>query len=196
VYTYKWIASPWGPCSKRCDGGTQTRTVTCRHHEDGLDRIDAFCNDVPKPALIQERNIFPCWQDVIFTVYMVDHGGMSSAYDVNLTNGYSKDPKHWWNAYVTGSGYRRTLPLLIDATFHMEVTWYYQARDPGWYGFYFTNIPQGWYLEIYWSRENYHWYATSTPDKPTWSVSWGTYWWTGHLGNLEVTLRLGTPPST
>lgn len=51
---YNWEASTWSTCSSPCDGGTQSRTVTCRG-TDGQTYADEKCTQ-PKPSTARDCN--------------------------------------------------------------------------------------------------------------------------------------------
>eukprot|EP01006_Ploeotia_vitrea_P034698 TRINITY_DN65790_c14_g1_i2.p1 TRINITY_DN65790_c14_g1~~TRINITY_DN65790_c14_g1_i2.p1 ORF type:complete len:1985 (+),score=893.63 TRINITY_DN65790_c14_g1_i2:504-5957(+) len=60
-----WSTGPWGECSKKCDTGQQTRTVTCEL--DGVEKPDGDCASAgAKPATSQDCNTHQCpdlsWQ--------------------------------------------------------------------------------------------------------------------------------------
>ena len=50
----EWVSGPWDKCSKTCDGGTQSRTVTCKNSHVGK------CSEKDKPNMIKECSKSPC----------------------------------------------------------------------------------------------------------------------------------------
>lgn len=61
LYTIRWFAQPWGPCSKLCGGGTQSRVVQCVR-DDGRVLPDSVCTKHvgAKPAVTQWCNTHTC----------------------------------------------------------------------------------------------------------------------------------------
>jgi hypothetical protein len=53
-----WSVGAWGPCSRSCDGGTQTRTVACKWHT-GATVSEGAC-PAPKPDTSRSCNTQPC----------------------------------------------------------------------------------------------------------------------------------------
>lgn len=56
---YQWVVDTWGACSASCDGGTQSRTVTCNRTRDGAVVAEALCTET-KPAISQPCNTSAC----------------------------------------------------------------------------------------------------------------------------------------
>ncbi|XP_033642756.1 uncharacterized protein LOC117302896 [Asterias rubens] len=56
---YDYVAGDYGPCSARCGGGTQDRTITCVRLSDNFDVDLAFCRN-PLPTSSRACNTHPC----------------------------------------------------------------------------------------------------------------------------------------
>jgi len=56
---YIWNSGNWSACSDTCDGGTQTRSVTCIIQATGVIVLDTNCNGT-KPAASQGYNLAAC----------------------------------------------------------------------------------------------------------------------------------------
>lgn len=56
---YSWETPVFGTCSATCDGGTQTRTVTCKDQNGGTAGSEASCVEI-KPAESQACNTIGC----------------------------------------------------------------------------------------------------------------------------------------
>jgi hypothetical protein len=58
--------SEWSTCSQSCNGGNQTRTVTCMGDNGEPAFNDTKCAGLPREPLIQQCNTAPCvkyfWQ--------------------------------------------------------------------------------------------------------------------------------------
>eukprot|EP01006_Ploeotia_vitrea_P038976 TRINITY_DN66300_c3_g2_i1.p1 TRINITY_DN66300_c3_g2~~TRINITY_DN66300_c3_g2_i1.p1 ORF type:complete len:1299 (-),score=600.37 TRINITY_DN66300_c3_g2_i1:79-3408(-) len=66
---YSWNSGAWGACSKVCNTGTQTRTVTCRK-DDGTTVKDGYCMfDGDKPITSRECNTHSCDYDWVVGEY-------------------------------------------------------------------------------------------------------------------------------
>lgn len=70
LYDFSWKLGSWSECSAACDGGTQTRQVTCvreyigesNHGSDWMNVDDKFCTNagLAKPATSQDCNTQAC----------------------------------------------------------------------------------------------------------------------------------------
>ncbi|XP_028295198.1 thrombospondin type-1 domain-containing protein 4 [Gouania willdenowi] len=58
----KWYAGPWGQCSVECGNGTQTRSLACVFHNNGLTEVvdPPKCSGIPKPITAQPCRLKPC----------------------------------------------------------------------------------------------------------------------------------------
>merc|ERR1711998_400923 len=56
--SHNWLAADWTPCTKECDGGTQSRKVTCIELSTGEKAADIQCTD--KPESFRTCNTKPC----------------------------------------------------------------------------------------------------------------------------------------
>ncbi|XP_029727453.2 A disintegrin and metalloproteinase with thrombospondin motifs 9 isoform X3 [Aedes albopictus] len=52
--------SNWGPCSQKCGGGQQNRTVSCLSSPDGFRISDEFCVNQPREETVQRCNTDSC----------------------------------------------------------------------------------------------------------------------------------------
>ena len=57
--TYRWQTTGWSLCSEDCDGGVQTRTVTCVRN-DSVVVADSFCPSNERPADSRSCNTHAC----------------------------------------------------------------------------------------------------------------------------------------
>jgi len=58
---YYYKVSEWGQCSQTCNGGQQTRSVTCVGSDDGSMKSHDYCKSLgAKPASTQQCNTRPC----------------------------------------------------------------------------------------------------------------------------------------
>lgn len=89
---FDWREGPWSTCSAACDGGTQTRIVTCRN---GAGNVisDAVClSEVgPKPATSQACNTNSCplgaWQISDWSQCSAACGGGTQSRHARCVNG-------------------------------------------------------------------------------------------------------------
>lgn len=61
---YEWVPKSWNPCSRKCDGGIQTRAVGCVDSKSGIETEEHKCNILTKMDTIRPCNTQQCstWQ--------------------------------------------------------------------------------------------------------------------------------------
>ncbi|GFU39135.1 a disintegrin and metalloproteinase with thrombospondin motifs 18 [Nephila pilipes] len=81
--SYNWHAGPWTKCRGTCSSGFQTRSVTCRHKEDGS--VDSFsnCNKDRQPLHIRKCKLNHCATEQSLPVWVT---GPWSKCDIDCGN--------------------------------------------------------------------------------------------------------------
>eukprot|EP00441_Pelagodinium_beii_P043654 CAMPEP_0197634238 /NCGR_PEP_ID=MMETSP1338-20131121/10378_1 /TAXON_ID=43686 ORGANISM="Pelagodinium beii, Strain RCC1491" /NCGR_SAMPLE_ID=MMETSP1338 /ASSEMBLY_ACC=CAM_ASM_000754 /LENGTH=2376 /DNA_ID=CAMNT_0043206061 /DNA_START=128 /DNA_END=7258 /DNA_ORIENTATION=+ len=64
--SFVWHATPWSLCSKKCGGGSQTRTVTCRDTASKATVDDSNCDADDKDDASRLCNVQTCPEDIAY----------------------------------------------------------------------------------------------------------------------------------